>query len=178
MFKKKQQAEATLRRARFGGIRKDDVDRVVAELHAELAQAEAANRELTERVTSAEGTLEAFDASLRHMGTIISLAEQHARGIEEAAEADAARIRDEADHHALKVGEEVEELLARRQDALDAIGTLLSGLSQVTSDPEPEMPAEPELEPVAELHPRPTPSPEPAPVTVADLMAMQPDLGF
>lgn len=178
MFKKKQKPENSLRRTWVGGVRKEDVDRIVAELEAELAQAAATNDALTERVSAAEGTLEAFDASLRHIGAILSLAEEHAGRIEEDARGEARRIRDDADAYAQGVGTEVEALVGRKQEALASIEKLLEGLSEVTSVPEPEAPAVPELEPVAELRPVATPTESPAPVTVADLMAMEPNLGF
>lgn len=115
------QSDRQFRRAWFRGVRRQDVDLVIAELETELAHLAATNHALTERVTAAEGTLEVFEASIRNMGTILALAEEHAKMTRETAEGEAERIRAEAHAQRETMRAEIGELLARKEKVMDSI---------------------------------------------------------
>jgi chromosome segregation ATPase len=154
----KAQPERQLRRAWFGGVRRDDVNKVVdalteknSQLRVELAETQIAHAQLTSRATSAEATLEVFDASIRNMGTILALAEEHAKTIRDAAEEDAERIRAEAREQGDAIRAEVDQLLARKQEVVASILALRSSLDSVTgTDPRSQLP--PPLPPNVEPH--------------------------
>jgi phage-related minor tail protein len=173
MFSKKDKQEKEpkpqdeFRRAMFGGIRKEDVERALAVLEqrnqgleTELAAAEQEAHGLLDRVTAAEGTLVTFHATLEQMGTLLSLAEERARQIEESANAEAAVVRAEADARVREAEAEVTALVDRKQEALDTLAALRSSLPEVAPTPEPM----PEV-----ATPR---------VTVADLIALEANSGI
>lgn len=141
-------SEGGLRRAWLRGVRTEDVDRAIGELEhhnreleAQLAGAEANARELVERVTAAEETLETFHATLEHIGTLLSLAEGRATEIEQAAEADAARIRAEADERVREAETKVEELAAHKRQVLTELAALRAGIAAVSDETEGMAPA-------------------------------------
>jgi cell division septum initiation protein DivIVA len=98
------------------------------ELETELAGADEHTRELQDRATAAEGTLITFHATLEQMGTLLSLAEERARQMIDEAQAEATRIRSEADERVREAGAEVAELLERKQTVLDALVALRASL--------------------------------------------------
>jgi len=167
----KNESDNGFRRTWFRGVRNEDVERALEELEqrnrelgSELAVAEETVHTLVERVTAAEGTLETFHATLEQMGALLSLAEERARQIEEAAEAEAARIRSESDERVREADAEVAVLLDRKQQALDALDALRSSLPGASREPAPV--AAPTTAVVHTL-------PAAERVTVADLLAME-----
>jgi chromosome segregation ATPase len=164
---KEQKPQDEFRRAMFGGIRKEDVERALAVmeernqgLESELAAAEQEAHGLLDRVTAAEGTLVTFHATLEQMGTLLSLAEERARQIEESANEEAADVRAGADARVRDAEAEVAALVECKQEALDTLAALRSSLPEVAPTPEPM----PEL-----ATPR---------VTVADLIALEANSGI
>jgi chromosome segregation ATPase len=160
-----------LRRTWFRGVRKEDVDRAFEELvernrelESELVDAQESRRMLIERVTAAEDTLVTFHATLEHIGTLLSLAEQRARQIEQDAGAEAARIRNEAEERVREADAEVAELRERKQKALEALVALRSSLPDESREPALAVPRT-----TAEVHALPAPER----VTVADLLAIE-----
>lgn len=133
--------EGGLRRTWFRGVRSEDVDRAIAglelrnrELESELVDAAEAARGLVERLGSAEETLETFHATLEQIGTILTLAEQRSREIEEAAQAEAARIRSEAGEREREAEAKVEALMAHKRQVLTELAALGAGIAAVSED--------------------------------------------
>jgi cell division septum initiation protein DivIVA len=135
------------------------------ELETELAGAEEQARELHDRATAAERTLITFHATLEQMGTLLSLAEERARQMTDEAEAEATRIRSEADERVREAGAEVAELLERKQVVLDALVALRASLPMGAREDAPA---------VAAVEPPQAPER----VTVADLIALEASAGI
>jgi chromosome segregation ATPase len=171
MFKKKQKTEDVLRRAWFGGVREADVETALGKLEqrnraleSELEAAEQDAQALLDRVTAAEGTLVTFHATLEQMGTLLSLAQERARQIEETAKAEAEAMKSEARARVAEADAEVAALVERKQEAIDALAALRDSLPGGERDREPEL--------------APAPVAVPPRVTVADLIALEKNAGL
>jgi chromosome segregation ATPase len=135
--------EGGLRRTWFRGVRSEDVDRAIGllaernrELEAELVDAAETARGLVERLSSAEETLETFHATLEHIGTILSLAEERSREIELAAQAEAARIRAAAEEREREAEAKIESLVSHKRQVLTELAALGAGIAAVSEHSE------------------------------------------
>jgi chromosome segregation ATPase len=158
------QSAAQLRRSWIGGVRPEDVDSALdelarhnEELAAELAASQATIRELAERVTSAEGKLQAFHASIEHAGNLLSVAEERARETVAEAELYSTRVGSAAEERVRTEEAEIAALTARKRETVNALTGLRSRLTA------------PADEPVAAREEEPPPRR----LTVADLLAME-----
>lgn len=130
-----------LRRAWLGGVRVADVEDAIAELEARnaglqakvAASAELA-RNMADRLTAAEQTLETFHAAIAHIGVLLSLAEERAQHLQAAAESEAAQIRLAAEQRVREADEQVAQLAARKQRILDDLATLRAGLATLAEN--------------------------------------------
>jgi chromosome segregation ATPase len=146
------------RRRLFGGLRAGDVESAVArleqrthELEAELAIACETARGVSGRLTAAEDTLAAFHDTIEHMSTLLSLADERAQQMQEAAEADAERIRSAAQAHVREADGQVEVLTARRRQIIDELAALRTSVTELAEQLSPV--------PGASVYALPTPAP-------------------